>query len=162
MKRLICMALACGMLLSGCTLSTSSDAGTYQFYYQSVASANNIIASSVLASEERKADLSEDTPIQDLVALYLEGPKSDKLLSPFPKDTIVLSCLNYNGDVTLELGGSYRNMDGVAKTIAQACLVNTISQLDGVQTVTVRNDGGTLANVDSRAPLRRRFHSGGQ
>lgn len=151
MKRLICMALACGMLLSGCTLSTSSDAGTYQFYYQSVASANNIIASSVLASEKRKADLSEDTPIQDLVALYLEGPKSDKLLSPFPKDTIVLSCLNYNGDVTLELGGSYRNMDGVAKTIAQACLVNTISQLDGVQTVTVRNDGGTLANVDSRA-----------
>ena len=150
MRRFVALTLLCAVLLSGCSFLGSDSAQSYHFYYQSVASANNI-SSSVIQSEVRQIPLSQQSSVTDLVEQYLAGPKSDTLLSPFPKDTTVVSCTDQGGALTIVLGGSYRTMDGIGRTIAQACLVKTLLQLDGIQTVTVRNDGGALANVDSRA-----------
>lgn len=157
MKRLL-GALLCGALLlglSGCRPASDSGGEMLQpvaFYYETVMDENTAWAGSAIAPEIR--DLGPETlPAEEILNLYLEGPTAETLQLPFPQEVALESAELTNGTLTLTFNEAYASLSGVQLTLANACLVYTMTQFAGVDSVLVQTTGSMLTDQLS-SPLR--------
>lgn len=94
----------------------------------------------------------EADPIKELVSLLLSGPTAAGLGSPFPQGVRLLSAeLGEDGTLTLDLSEQYDGLPGVYLTVANACFVLTLSQVPGVENVTITVEGKPLPYQTIRA-----------
>ena len=91
----------------------------------------------VIAQERREASSHEDD-IQYLLKLYLEGPLDDNLVSPFPPGTALESITFSNQTAYVTLNEVYAELDGMAHTVASACMAQTCFDLTNVETVVIK------------------------
>lgn len=86
----------------------------------------------------------EDRSIPALLSALLAGPPAEEfgLKSPFPQGTRVLSWSLENRVANVELSPAYAGLVGVDLTLADACVVLTLTQLPGVDGVRVTASGG--------------------
>lgn len=148
-RRLLAAAAALVLLLSaGCTKQQAGQADAVQpfdFYYRTVQTGYDG-DSGVIAAQIR--ELGTQTPeVEELFALYLQGPADESLVLPFPQDTELVSAVSGEGVLTLRLSGGYEALTGVNASIADACIAKTMLQLSGVKSVcimAVTSGGGIL------------------
>ncbi len=83
---------------------------------------------------------------EELFRLYLRGPLSSSLSSPFPKDAELQSVERSGSQISISLRERYDSMTGINGSIADVCLARTALQLEGVRKVRIRvmSTGGIL------------------
>lgn len=148
MKRRIVMAL-CAVLLLGlcaCGLAAVADeepapVQPVNFYYQAAA---GDFSGGAIQAEVR--DLGPETlPAEEILELYFRGPVSEGLRSPFPADLAVDYVSLSDGVLTLAFNDAYASLSGVQLTLANACLVYTLVQFEGIESVCLQTTGSMLS-----------------
>lgn len=76
-----------------------------------------------------------------LLALYFSGPKSETMTAPFPEGLRWVRATQENGTLSLLLSEEYDMLSGVYLTLTNACLLQTLLQLPGVQQLYIENSG---------------------
>ena len=152
MKRLVCLLMTVGILLSlfGCS---SAKMDSVSFYYCRKPDAYQYFKSDgVITSEDR--DLTGHTKdLHYLIALYLAGPLDETLVSPFPKKTRLLEVSFNNNHVDLELTNLAGSLSDSEFSLAAACLAQTCMEFvdcgsatikSGIRRITITSDNVVL------------------
>lgn len=158
MKRLLLILIATVLFLSafGCTNKTESFLEPENFYYR-----RNSVAfhtdDAVIKPEVRETEQCNNN-ILDTINLYLQGPISDKFISPFPQELSALAIEHSDDSLILQLSDSFNGLSGLERTIACSCLFRTLTDLTGYTIIEIQfsssgNNGDdiiTLSNEDFR------------
>ncbi len=86
----------------------------------------------------------EDPSPEDLLEALLAGPTQEELASPFPRGVSLRSCdwdEEEPGVLQVTLSEQYGALTDISLTLADYCIVLTLSQLDGVEAVEIRSGG---------------------
>jgi len=133
MKKGICLLLSLLLLAGTCGCSQTDD---IRFYYPR-SEVQYGIPDGVIASETR--DMSrDDFDLTYLLKLYLEGPISQELYSPFPRGTALESLSYAGGQLFVVLNESFATLENLDYLIACACIASTCFDLTDAETVTVK------------------------
>ncbi|MCD8382094.1 MAG: GerMN domain-containing protein [Clostridiales bacterium] len=154
MKRRLCILLAAllavSALLAGCAaeeteaegLSIYYAAGDQETYGQSAVGAENWAGGSAAST------------VDEVFARMQEEPGEDGLSQTLPDGVRLWSWTLEDGVLTLNLSEEYNGLSGISLTVTSACLVLTMTQLDGVEALDITVDGQPLPE-GSQVPLTR-------
>ena len=142
MKRSISVILSFVLLfyLSGCDKQKNAELQVpINFYY----CADPIIYDTeygVIAPELRDADGYTDD-LMHLLEMYLKGPISDHLKSPFPHN-VSITQLTQNGDSFYVIfSEEFSELSGLEQTLARACFAKTIIEYTHVESIQFSYEG---------------------
>ena len=144
MKRIILSLLLFAVLFpaAGC-VRAAVEGPVYQVYFLS----EEVERDLALVPEGRSLPEGED-PIEALLAILLEGPESEELTSPFPAGVTLRGWELKDGVVTVDFSARYAALSGVALTLADYSVVDTLCQLETVDAVEITADGDRLTYRD--------------
>ena len=144
MRRTVLLALACLTLLSaaGCVRAGREGTG-YVVYYLS----EDVDLDLALTPEERELPEGTD-PVEGLLTLLLEGPESEELTRAIPTGVTLRGWRLEEGVLTVDFSARYSALSGVALTLADYSVVNTLCRLEGVDAVEITADGDYLTYRD--------------
>ena len=148
MRKYLCIFLSLLLLivLFGCTPQERPEPvadDMITFYYR-LAEPQYNSQTGVISSELRT--IAKDAELVDWLSDYLKGPVSSELQSPFPKSVIVISAEFSGNRADITLGESYSSLNAVNRTIANACLTLTLTQLDGIDAVSIETIGDSFSS----------------
>ena len=140
MKRGLILALAfCLLLCGGCGKGSGSTGVSIQFYY---CLSSDRHTGPALQAES--GSLNNPT-VSTVMNRLLQGPSSVELVSLIPEGTTLQSwTLQTDGTLSLDLSEAFGRLTGISLTRAEYCIVLTLSQLEGVERVSITVDGQTL------------------
>lgn len=128
---LILVILITGM---GCTPKAAQPEKPVNFYYPAVTTVYD--GKTPVIQPEIRDGVGYEGGIAGLISLYLKGPSSDTLRSPFPQGVSVIRFSSTSNTATLELSQEFSQLSGIDLTLACACIANTLfdlTELDRVQ-----------------------------
>lgn len=127
------LSLALLLALSGCL-----DQGevVYNVYYVNQTAG----AEAALAAEERTLPPGTD-PVEGLLTLLLTQPQREDLSNVIPEVVTLRQWSLENGLLTVDFSGSYGILSGIDLTLADYCVVLTMTQLEEVEAVAITADG---------------------
>ena len=126
------------LLLAACTASrTSGDHSSLQLYFLSAKENGPAIVT-------QSCHGAPSTP-ESLLQALLSGPSEDSLRSPFPKGLTLQGCTLEDTHLTVDFSEAYGGLTDVALTLADYCVVLTVCQLDGIDSVEITVSGRPLS-----------------
>ena len=140
-RRLLPLLLLALLLLPGCTGQSPEETG-YDVYFLSKSGGE-----AALDAEVRTLQPEED-PVEGLLGLLLAGPEGENLRRTIPEGVTLRSWTLENGLLTVDLSGRYGSLSGVALTLADYSVVLTLTQVEGVEAVTVTAEGEQIPYRD--------------
>ncbi len=144
MKRRLCILLAALLAvaapLSGCGAAETEEEGISIYY----AAGDQETYGQAAVGAESWADGSETSTVDEVFARMLEEPETDGLSQTLPSGVWLWGWTLEDGTLTLNLSEDYNGLSGISLTVASACLVMTMTQLDGVETLNITVDGQPL------------------
>ena len=129
----LCVCLLGLLLLLG-SCSTAAEKGGYQLYF-----ASGLEDGSAILSEPYQGEA--DPGPRELMEALLSGPTEEELNSPFPSGVSLRSWGLEEGVLVLNLSEQYGGLTDISLTVADYCIVLTMSQLDGVEAVEINVAG---------------------
>lgn len=148
MKRLFCILLIVLLLMfSGCKNNPDNFQKPANFYYQN-SSGSFFNSDSVITHEIRETSIYNGR-IEDILNSYLEGPVSDKLVSPFPTGLNVITVQHINNYIVITFSDEFSRLSGLDLTIACSCICATVAELTGYNTVEIKTEGSFPDNLTS-------------
>ncbi len=143
MKKCI-LALLCVCLLptAACTQGDQPPPeGSYKVYFAVPGERGGMTA---VDFEYQELSAGED-PVEGLVQRLLAGPKTGGLASPLlPGVRLRSAVLEEDGLLHLDLSEQYNGLAGIYLTVANACFVLTLSQVEGVEGLYITVEGAPL------------------
>ena len=138
---LLCLAfLAAGGILWSCAPAAEEGTGPVVWYAGDVGEWSS--DSKALASLPYGGS---SFSVEGLMAALLAGPSGgDALRTPAPKGTRLLGWTLDDGLLRVDLSEEYGSLTGIGLTIADYCITLTLSQLPGVERVSVTVEGRPL------------------
>ena len=136
---LLFVLLLLAALLAGCSRQTQpSFVQPFDFYYRAQ-EPDYRSSYGVVGVETRELGV---TPLSDeeLITLYLQGPVSESLVSPFPPGVQLLGVRMSATTLTVRLSSEYAALQGVDASLADACIVKTLLGLANVRRVRISAD----------------------
>ena len=148
MKKLLCLLLIVAML--GCLCSCGSKGNTPEkpanFYY-----CNKDIrfegSNTVFTAEIREISGLNDTA--SILSLFLKGPESDDLSSPFPKGVQISAVEEIGSTINVIFTPELSQLTGPDLMTACVCTAMTLFDLAQAETVIIKADGVLLDGRDS-------------
>lgn len=146
MRRVIVLLL-CLTILTGCGSSQKEMEQPVKFYYcyRDAQSGSYGTETGALGVEIRDLGAAPRTA-QEILAMYLQGPSDDTLISPFPQSVAVEQAALQNGVLTVTLSEDARVLSGIDRTAAVACLTQTMTQFSDITSVRF-SVGGSFWNT---------------
>jgi len=139
MKRQLLAAAAALLLLCACTAPTPSHSDTpYHLYFTSTLDYGPSIV-----SQPYEAD-APPTPEQ-LIQALLSGPSQEELHSPFPSGLTLRRCSLKDNHLTVDFSEQYSGLSDISLTLADYCVVLTVCQLEGIDSVEITVSGRPLS-----------------
>ena len=134
---LLLLAALLAALLTGCggddPVQTPESSGIF-FYYR-YAQTMDFKAGAASLGTETHTLYPEDPEIPALLGDYLSGPNTAELKAALPEDTMLAGLKQEGETLTVRLMGGYEKLTGIDRTLADACLTLTLTQLEGVEQV---------------------------
>ena len=140
MKRLLAILLSL-LWLTGCGAAQPGTEGTPVVFYYETRGVEPLTADTAVSSETRNLSA---LSLQELLDIYLNGPQSEELVSPFPSGTKVLDIIPGEDDLTLVMSGEYFTLVGVELSVANCCLASTICAYMGLDSVMLVDEMETI------------------
>ena len=138
MKRMTSALLLMLLLLTACAAPSPQQSSPYQLYFLSSLDHGPAILT------QPYTDSDHPTPEQ-LIQSLLSGPREDGLLHPFPQG-VTLRRLTRNDDhITVDFSEQYGGLSDISLTLADYCVVLTLCQLEGVDSVEITVSGKPLS-----------------
>ena len=148
------------IVLFGCAKGSNDYEAPVVFYYRPTSEAHKSTPP-VFATEIREtANLSGDS--LSVLNLYLNGPISEKCLSPFPAG-VTAESITFDGTVvTVTMSNAFASLTGINLTIACAGIYQTMTpvwncgevliqcnsmQLDGQNTISINHDSLIFTDI---------------
>jgi len=150
MKTLISAVLSIMLLfsLSGCRDQRSADIEEpVNFYYCTDPIVYNA-KDGVLSSELREANGYTDD-LMHLIELYLKGPVSDQLKSPFPAGIKITQFTQGENYLHFVFNEKYSELSSLDQTLARACFAKTIMDYTQVETIQISFESTVTGNRQS-------------
>lgn len=147
MKRWLC-ALAAVLLLTLSACAGGNGKGGLCFYYRDAPGKDGHIPfgteNGAIGFEYR--DINPET-YSKLFEYYFAAPLDPDLESPFPKGLSCLSTSMHERILTVCLSREFNSLKGIDRSAAEACLVYTLTQFEGVDGVCLQIEGGDASDV---------------
>lgn len=136
MKRAAALTLALSLFLAGCAGDREGGEKKPGECLLWFTAAHGSPASAALGSEARTLSTGENP-----LPLLFQGPQSEELTSPFPAGTALRESRVEEGTAYVDLSEAYGGLSGAELTLADACVVLTLCQLDGIERVYITVEG---------------------
>ncbi|MBE6933211.1 MAG: hypothetical protein E7464_07530 [Ruminococcaceae bacterium] len=144
MRRLLCLFLAMLLMLSGCMgQSPAKTEDGVLFYYRNADEKAYFSETGIMAAENRTIRW-EQQSIAGLMEVYLQGPISPGLSSPFPKGLRLLETRILPGEITLIFDDSLSSLSAVGLRVAAGCIARTLWEYSGYETVILQAESQLL------------------
>ena len=141
---LLTLVLLSGM--TGCAREEKEDSGLLLYYLNEDLSSLNTL-SYLMEEGKSKADLSPKEMADDMLE-QLATPSGDvRSIAPIQNFTVTGTTLQ-NGTLTVFLSSDYEELETVREILTRAALVNTLCQIDGVDSVSFLCGDHPLTNED--------------
>lgn len=141
---LLTLVLLSGM--TGCAREEREDSGLLLYYLNEDLSSLNAL-SYLMEDGKSKADLSPQEMADDMLE-QLATPSGDvRSIAPIQNFTVTGTTLQ-NGTLTVFLSSDYEELETVREILTRAALVNTLCQIDGVDSVSFLCGDHPLTNED--------------
>ena len=150
MKRLLCLFLLACLLMSGCSLSSFDSANAVSFYYVRNEYRQDM---TTLIKPERRNAAGHENDLSYLLALYLIGPSNNDLVSPLPSDTELLSVLQEDSTIAIQLSDTEKTMTDSHFALSCACLSMTCLDLTDAESITITSGTRTITMTRSNLSL---------
>ena len=120
MKRLLVLFLLCALIFTGCGITQ----GSSRFYYPRVDYIHN--DPEPVISWETRDTAGHTQDLRYLLSQYLMGPLDQKLQSPLPRGTRMISLEIVGPDVTVTVSEEAETLSDAKFSLAAACLGLTV------------------------------------
>ena len=126
MRKAFCLILSLLLLLNlmGCNANDEEIQTPVSFYYRTAQVDFN--AECGLFGIEIREGQPYTEDLQGLLSVYLAGPESEDLKSPFPQNVSICGLTSSDNQVQIILSSEFSQLSGHSLTIACACLSKTI------------------------------------
>ena len=132
--------------MTGCAREEKEDSGLLLYYLNEDLSSLNTL-SYLMEDGKSKADLSPQEMADDMLE-QLATPSGDvRSIAPIQNFTVTGTTLQ-NGTLTVFLSSDYEELETVREILTRAALVNTLCQIDGVDSVSFLCGEHPLTNED--------------
>lgn len=152
MRRFFVMALLL-TLLCGCAGSVQpAGVETVFLYYRRLdAQSDESFASQSGALAQEATAFDADAEPMQVLSRYLAGPETDELVTIFPEGTKCLGVKKQGTTLILDMNEFYAALSGFDRTLAAAGLTLTLTQLSGVEAVSIKTPSGALLGQGNTA-----------
>ena len=142
MKKLLSalLSICLIMCLFGCHQESDTPQGTPFYYCKKDPSYQE--DSTALTAEYRTDAL--DQSFNEVMEIYLQGPQSAALYSPFPDDLRLIGVHQENGVIYLTFSRELSQLSGLSLTMACSCITLTALTLTGANQAEIRCVTGLL------------------
>ena len=148
MRKILCFCLALVLVFSGCMYQPEvSEGDGVRFYYRDKREEAYFSETGIMASEMRSIRW-EQQSIKGLMEVYLQGPVSSELISPFPKDLQLLDTQILPGEITLTFNDSLSSLSPAGLRVAAGCIARTLWEYGGYETVILKAQTQLLDEKD--------------
>ncbi len=165
MKRWTSLLLIFAFLLaaSGCSRNAAPPTTPVTFYYPAVETVYD--GKTAVIHPEIRDGAGYEADTEGLLALYLQGPASETLRSPFPSQVTLIRYSTTSNTANVVLSSEFAQLSGIDLTLACTCIANTLfdltqlerlqifatnSQLDGQTSIILARDD--IYYLDTVAP----------
>ena len=128
-------------LLAGCTGQQTEQTEGCQLYF---AAGNGQNTGPAILSQPWNGTPETCTP-EALLQALLAGPTQEDLLSPFPRGVTLVSLTIENKTAVVVLSEQYGGLTDMALTLADYCIVLTLTQLEEVESVEILPTGHSVS-----------------
>ena len=149
MKRYISLLLVIVMLILFCSCEKRSENFVLPatFYYPQAQSSLDL-SESMFRGEIRETAHCHGK-LEEILNIYLSGPTTDDCVSPFPPNLFVLSAVQNEGTVTINLSNAFSQLEDFDLSIASICISMTVFGLTDCEEVELQTNGDALSGRDS-------------
>lgn len=141
---LLTLVLLSGM--TGCAREEKEDSGLLLYYLNEDLSSLNTL-SYLMEDGKSKADLSPQEMADDMLEQLATASGDVRSIAPIQNFTVTGTTLQ-NGTLTVFLSSDYEELETVREILTRAALVNTLCQIDGVDSVSFLCGDHPLTNED--------------
>ena len=145
-KVALCICI-CTLFFSACSHKNPEPLAPANFYYCNRTVSYNT-PDGVISPEIRETSGFEND-IRKYMDAYLCGPVSDELYMIIPDNTILLSVQIQGTSVQLDFSKELANLSGIELTNASVCLIKSLHEFAGVETVTLTAEDSLLDERES-------------
>ena len=138
MKRRLLTSLLILLLLSACSPSPITRSSPYQLYFLSTANYGPAILS-------QPCPIDEVSSPEQLILALLNGPDDESLRSPFPQGLSLRRCIQEGTHIIVDFSEQYSGLSDISLTLADYCVVLTLCQLDGIESVEITVSGRPIS-----------------
>ena len=135
-KSLILLLIALSVLTSGCAAQTVSNPAAESISVYRVKSADSRTDSELIKADALILNTDESSVLQAVEALS-EIPSNAKFLCPLPNGVQILDAEQKDNLVTVYANSDYLDVNGIDKTIMDACITLTMCSVEGVDSVSI-------------------------
>ena len=133
MRRLVLVALAVVLLLSGCSQAANNNSVTFYYARKDIQYGTS---DSVIVAETR--EIHEDNPdLHYLLSLYLKGPLDETLTLPVARNIRITEIKRNGNNLTVTFTSELSYLDNIELTLACACISQTCFSLTDAQTLRI-------------------------
>ncbi len=101
---------------------------------------------SALASEKRKLAIEDNDKVKVTVEALIKGPTTKGLKKSIPDGTKLLSARVEDGTAVVDFSKEYTSEKSIPELIERVSLVNTLTEIDGIEKVKILVEGKDLAD----------------
>lgn len=145
MKRFAAIMTLCLLcFITGCQRGNAPDVPV-KFYYPNATISYG--TEEGLLSYELREGLNKSA--ENSISEYLNGPKDNSFLNPFPKNTVLTKYELRDNTVFVTLSDSYATLTGLDLSIANTCLSMTVLELTGAVSVSIQCESALIDGHES-------------
>lgn len=154
MKKRLALLLCCALLVSGCAYygeAKEEEETAYQLYFMAKELEEDPGGGALQGETVYLQDMEDAEPREVAEALMeelLKGPLDERLKSPIPAGTSLLSLEVTGSRALVDLSAAYGTLSGVMLTLADYAVTLTLTQLPDISLVKITVRGQELAYRD--------------
>ncbi len=144
MKRLMILCCVVAMLITavGCANKVTPPEKPVTFYYPALETVCD--GKTEVIHPEVRESAGYEGNMEALLNLYLQGPDSITLRSPFPAHLTVIRFATTDSTASLTLSNEFSHLSGIDLTLACVCIANTLFDLTQLERVQIYTEDSQL------------------